>query len=612
MTSEHPLAALSAAFPSLSGWSPLQLVQALEKPDLPPELGIALCLAWQRQTPAADHYVAQFHLGLLHQRIGQPARAAEHYRECLAQRDLAPARFNLAMLLEHAGRVDEAIEQLLRLSGAGTETGLRRQSLQALQRLARRQGDWARAAALLDGLEALGGGEPERHQLQRLRDELQFESSAPQLQQELEPLRIVVLAVCFNEAPILPFFIEHYLNHVGATRIVLHDGGSSDGTAELVARYPQVELIVKKSDKLDDRELMAIRNEAWKPMRDEADWMIVCDVDEFLYHPQMKSELRRLRRDGITLPMVEGFEMLSKRFPERQDARLLWQEIQTGFPVPRYYNKNLIFDPRIDINYTLGCHGCQPSGPVRRSEGFVFRNLHFRMLSHGHIVEKSRRAAARLSEWNQQTNAGFHYRQHAVMPMADYNRQFLGAANVVHPRLRPVFDEAREQLFQFLCALPGPAQVLELGVDPEPGGWSDWAAWYQHAFGGALWSLETDALLRRHAEAERQRQSLAREGQRLLADPAAALGAIAERSLDLILVGPGRPLGSAEDRRLNAQQLSEQCTQLLPLLADGGRLLLRGSRPAADDDAHQFLRPWLLQQGWTAQHFGDSSLLRRL
>ena len=49
MSQPHPLAAWTAAFPSLLGWSALQLVQALETPGLSDELGIAVCLAWQRQ-----------------------------------------------------------------------------------------------------------------------------------------------------------------------------------------------------------------------------------------------------------------------------------------------------------------------------------------------------------------------------------------------------------------------------------------------------------------------------------------------------------------------------------------------------------------------------------
>lgn len=591
------------------GGNALQLARALERP-LPPELAIALCQAWLRQAPPAERYVGLFQLGSLQQRLGQHAEAAAQYRACLGLQELPQARYNLGLALEQLGQDRLADEQLQRLGSAATEPGLRRQALVQRLRLARRGNQRELAAQLLALLEPLCTAEADRRRWLQLRAEQA--AAAPAVLGGDSPLRITVMACCFNEAAILPFFIEHYQRFVGATRIVLQDGGSTDDTAEIVARYPGVELVVKRSEKLDDRELLQIRNEAWKPWRDEADWIIVCDVDEFLYHPDIKAELRRLKDAGITLPMVEGFEMLSKQFPVHRPGRFLWQDIQAGFAVPDYYNKNLVFDPRIDINYHLGCHSCAPTGPVRRSEGMVFRNLHYRMLSHQHIVDKSRRAAARLSDWNRQSNAGFHYRQHAVMPEADYNRQFLKAANVVAPRPRPPWNEACERLFNRLGMRPAPAQLLDIGAGSDAG-WSAWCAWYSHGFGGGLHLLEADALLRRHWQAEIERRGLARDGQQACADLPALRDALGDRRLDLVIVGPGRPIGDADDLRRNAQAIAAQLSELTPLLAQDAALLLHGDAGRVGvDDPFQFLRPWLLTQGWAAERLGEQTLYTRL
>lgn len=588
----------------------MQLLQALQRP-LPPEFAIALCQAWLRQAQPAERYVGLFQLGSLQQRLGQHAEAAEQYRACLSLQELPQARYNLGLVLEQLGQEGLADEQLQRLGSATTEPGLRRQALVQRLRLARRRQDRPLADRLLALLEPLCTAEADRRRWLQLRAE--HEAAAPaQTGGGESPLRITVMACCFNEAAILPFFIEHYQQFVGATRIVLQDGGSTDETAAIVARYPGVELVVKRSEKLDDRELLQIRNEAWKPWRDEADWMIVCDVDEFLYHPDIKAELRRLRDEGVTLPMVEGFEMLSKRFPEHRPDRYLWQDIQAGFAVPDYYNKNLIFDPRIDINYHLGCHSCAPTGPVRRSEGTAFRNLHYRMLSHQHIVDKSRRAAARLSDWNRQSNAGFHYRQHAVMPEADYNRQFLKASNVVAPRPRPRWNEARERLFQRLGMLSAPAQVAEIAAGVE-NDWSGWCAWYGHAFGGGYRLLDADSRLRRHAIAEIDRRGLTRDGQLACADLDSLRDSLAGQALDLVVVGPGQLIGDAEDLRHNAQAIAAQVAELLPLLAPDAALLLHGDAGRVGvDDPFQFLRPWLLAQGWAVERLGEQTLYTRL
>lgn len=592
--------------------SALQLAQALERP-LPTEFAIALCQAWLRQGPPAERALGWFQLGALQQRLGQAAEAIKAYRACLALQELPQARYNLGLAHEQLGQDLLADAQWQRLGSAATEAGLRRQALVQRLRLARRGQDRERADRLLAALEPLCSAPADRRRWVQLQAE--HAAAAPATLGTASPLRITVMACCFNEAAILPFFIEHYQQVVGATRIVLQDGGSTDATAEIVARYPGVELVVKRSDKLDDRELLQIRNEAWKPWRHDCDWMIVCDVDEFLYHPDLQGELRRLKDAGITLPEVEGFEMLSKRFPVHRPGRFLWQDIQAGFPVPDYYNKNLVFDPRIDINYHLGCHSCAPTGPVRRSEGRVFRNLHFRMLSHAHIVDKSRRAAARLSDWNQQSNAGFHYRQHAVMTAADYNRQFLKAANAVAPRPRPAWDAARERLFQRLSLLDHPPQLLQLaqGVDAEEAAWTGWCAWYGHAFGGGQWLLEADARRRRHWQAQLARSGLVHEGQHAVAEPSGLRDALGEQRLDLVLVGPGHALGDDQDLRANAQAVAGALIDLLPLLADDAALLLHAPPVASEaEDPHQLLRPWLLSQGWAAEALGASTLYTRL
>lgn len=594
------------------GGTALQLAQALEQ-ALPPELAIALCQAWLRQAQPAERAIGWFQLGALQQRLGQTAEAASSYRACLSLQELPQARYNLGLALERLGQDDSADAHWQRLSSASTEPGLRRQTLVQRLRLARRAQARVRAEQLLSALEPLCSAPADRRRWLQLQAE--HRATAPVELGGESPLRITVMACCFNEAAILPFFIEHYQQFVGATRIVLQDGGSTDATAEIVARYPGVELVVKRSDKLDDRELLHIRNEAWKPWRDDCDWMIVCDVDEFLYHPDIKAELRRLKDAGITLPMVEGFEMLSKQFPVHRPGRWLWQDIQAGFAVPDYYNKNLVFDPRIDINYHLGCHSCAPSGPVRRSEGTVFRNLHFRMLSHAHIVDKSRRAAARLSDWNRQSNAGFHYRQHAVMPAADYNRQFLKADNVVAPRPRPPGNEANERLYQRLGLRDARPQLLQLaaGADEASRGWTRWCAWYGHAFGGSHLLLEPDPRRRRHWQAEIARSGLQHEGQQAQASLEALRAALPAAGLDLVVVGPGELLGDDEDLRGNAQAIAAAVAALAPWLTDSSALLLTGAHGRVDaSDPHQFLRPWLLSQGWAATPLGEQTLYTRL
>ena len=381
------------------------------------------------------------------------------------------------------------------------------------------------------------------------------------------------------------------------------------------------------SDKLDDRALMHIRNEAWKAYRDDCDWVIVCDVDEFLYHPDLHARLRAFKAEGVTLPMVEGFEMLSKDHPVHRPGHYIWQDIQTGTPNPRYYNKNLIFDPAIDINYTLGCHGCQPTGPVRRSDAFEFKNLHYRNLSYAHMVEKSARSAARLSDWNLATNAGFHYRLNAGMSREDYNRLFVPAANVLSPWPRPAARRASFELLQaHVLGLEHAPRLCELGVSTGLGRRGDdvateWLGWLAHTYGGALVSIASDGRALRHAAHELgARRRVPQRWQRLATDqPGAALAAAgpAGDGLDAVFCHDDDFCGDAADRRACMRQALNDLVEIEPHLEEGALVVLdgvRGSvggpavRPGADGK-FDLLLPYLIGRGYTVRLAGYSTVL---
>jgi hypothetical protein len=372
--------------------------------------------------------------------------------------------------------------------------------------------------------------------------------------------------------------------------------------------------VVRVSEKLDDRELMAIRNEEWKAYRNDCDWMVVCDVDEFVYHPNLRAKLAEFKRDGVTLPMIEGFEMLSKHHPHQQPGHYIWETIQTGVPNPGYYNKNLIFDPVIDINYTLGCHHCLPTGPVKRSEGFVFKNLHYRMLSYQHIVEKSRRSAARLSDWNKQTNAGFHYRKNAEMPRTEYNAMFKNGFNVVRVRPRPVLQRAvLEDIVQHMMALDEDASIVELGAARNFGrggdsGSTEQLAWYVHNFGGRLQVHESDAQVRRHvAFCLAQRALLGANVAVVEGGPGASL----PDRIDVLMCNDADYLGDASDRAIVQRRALESFLGIESALSADAVVVLDGCEGSEFGGKHQLLARHLLAHGFTVQRSGYTAVLSK-
>ena len=217
--------------------------------------------------------------------------------------------------------------------------------------------------------------------------------------------------MCLNEEEMLPFFLDYYTNYVGVDKIVFHDGGSVDNTHNIINSYPNTELILEHDDVTDSIRDLRIWNEEWKRYRNDYDWMIVCTTDEFLYHPDIKNKLIEYKQKGITIPLIEGFEMISLEFPKSDKGNFLPNQIKTGIKEPLFLNKKLIFSPKdVDINYLVGCHLCNPTGNVVYSEKEEFKLLHFKWLSHDFLVRDSMRKHNRLSDSMRNSGMGLHYK----------------------------------------------------------------------------------------------------------------------------------------------------------------------------------------------------------
>jgi glycosyltransferase involved in cell wall biosynthesis len=580
------------------------------------ELGLdgvaALYGLWLSRNPGPESAVARFNLCVALHAGGRWEAAEREYRELLRRLDLPQARYNLGLLLERAGRSEEATTQWSKVARSDADPALRLQALAAQAGIARKNGcKEDLREALVASLE-LQPGQP------GLTEELRaLDLSGPPADAVEQPApKICVIAVCFNEAPILPFFLDHYIHYVGASKVVLHDGGSTDGSAAIAARYPQVEFLVSPSEKLDDRELMQIRNEGWKPYRQAFDWIVVCDVDEFLYHPELHRTLRDFKRNGVTLPMVQGFNIISRAHPAHRAGRFLWQDCQSGWPDPQYLDKNLIFDPSIDINYLLGCHNCQPTGPVKRSAERTLKNLHMCMPSYAHMIAKSRRSAARLSDWNRQTNAGFHYRLQAELTRAQYNAKFLAASNVLSPQDRPQLQrEGFEWLQRWLAQRDEDPRVLEVGLPGGNGASSDtgshgFFAWVVHSVGGRLLTADADARRLRHAHRQLSASGLQSERVASVELTNLAGEAAAQGPFDLVYFNRGDHYGDETDLAEGQRQALMQFLDVQDHLRPGG-LVAFDDAAARGQGRCTWVAELLAGRGWTCEQVVDTRIYRR-
>jgi glycosyltransferase involved in cell wall biosynthesis len=116
-------------------------------------------------------------------------------------------------------------------------------------------------------------------------------------------------AVHWNEARLLPYFLAHYGPH--CRRIVIMDDGSTDGSLEILATHPKVE--IRRMGREADSWVLANarwRNEVWKESRD-ADWVMNVTIDEIV-GPDLAAALERHKAAGVTVLRPRGFDMVSE------------------------------------------------------------------------------------------------------------------------------------------------------------------------------------------------------------------------------------------------------------------------------------------------------------
>lgn len=204
---------------------------------------------------------------------------------------------------------------------------------------------------------------------------------------------IVLYFINWNDCFYLPFVATHYGKF--CSRIVMLDNYSTDLSIVTAKRLGFDVQGFGFVNRLDDQDYLNIKNNCWKEQRGKGvDYVIVCDVDEFLKPIDLSG----------TFPRVEGFNMISNNLPVHSIF-----EINTGAPSVNY-SKQVIFNPDAveEINFVHGCHKHHASGQLT-TEGLCHL-YHFRQI--GGVDRMLKRHALyrpRLSKFNLKHNMGHHY-----------------------------------------------------------------------------------------------------------------------------------------------------------------------------------------------------------
>jgi hypothetical protein len=215
----------------------------------------------------------------------------------------------------------------------------------------------------------------------------------------LMPVRIHVYALCKNEIDFLPFFFQYYENI--AEKIIIYDNGSTDGSREFI--QSQNKGILREFDTngvLRDDIHRFIKNSVWKESIGVADWVIVSDLDEIVYHNKLSHYLKYCKRKGITIPKIRGFNMISEEYPQK-GIPIIEQVKYGAYSIK--YSKNAIFDPNEirEINFAPGAHIIDPEGNIIFGNYKGLKLLHYKYMGNpNELQNKWMRLGEELSEFN--------------------------------------------------------------------------------------------------------------------------------------------------------------------------------------------------------------------
>jgi len=247
----------------------------------------------------------------------------------------------------------------------------------------------------------------------------------------LERPVVHLYAPCRNEQRILPYFMAHYGPFVD--RFFIYDNMSTDATRALLAGYPNVEIVpLDTGGRFAHAERERMKNHAWKASAGKADFVLVCDVDEFLYHPHLDVLLALMKRHGYTMLRPHGYQMACEKLPD-YDGSPITARVTVGMDVASHYSKTILFDPnRVEeIHFSQGCHCSRPEGRIKTFHSNHAKLLHYKYVDRDEILRKTRTYRANVSQESLAKGYGRHYLRSDEEVITLYDRILAGARKVI-------------------------------------------------------------------------------------------------------------------------------------------------------------------------------------
>jgi len=205
--------------------------------------------------------------------------------------------------------------------------------------------------------------------------------------------------MAYNEEFLIQHMIDHYRVRFPNCNIIIYDNESTDNTYNIAINNNCEIINYKTNNQVDDLKLMNLKSNCWKSSK--TDWVLVCDVDEFL--DINKDQLLSEQSIGTTIIKPDGYDMVN--FEDNYDIK----NMKYGYRHSRY-DKCCLFNKKFinEINYSAGCHDCNPQGIVNFNKN-KYKLYHYKFINPNLFIKRGECTFKRLSDINKKNKWGSQY-----------------------------------------------------------------------------------------------------------------------------------------------------------------------------------------------------------
>jgi glycosyltransferase involved in cell wall biosynthesis len=252
-------------------------------------------------------------------------------------------------------------------------------------------------------------------------------------------MKVWAYVIAWNEELMLPYYLRHYSTF--CDKIIVYDNMSTDSTRMIAESYGDLVEVVPfdSGEEFNDYVHIELKRNSLKNAKGNADFVILCDCDEFVFHKDIRSFLNDNKDCSVFYPA--GFQMISDDFPKDLEGQL-YDYVQWGEPSP-WYTKPMIINLNVidDVNWVEGAHELDPNlnlgsfwhpvpediRPIGEYKEHVWgkwqkmweildtfnskplKMLHYKYLGADYVSNRYKLYAKKMSKENHDNNIGMHY-----------------------------------------------------------------------------------------------------------------------------------------------------------------------------------------------------------